>query len=160
VLLGAALVRQRWGPMSATLPPSCGCTGREANQIHGGRNGLERLAAFCPACHEVKHARLASKRGRPPQVVAHLSTVNGWTIEAAGLYQRGGRRDAGAGSRHAWTLNISLLSAATRSTRPTDGMANPVESKAIALHSSRRPAETALHPGRIPGPDRATRCVG
>jgi hypothetical protein len=25
---------------------------------------LERLAALCPACHEVKHAGLASKRGR------------------------------------------------------------------------------------------------
>jgi hypothetical protein len=44
---------------------------------------LERLVALCPACHEVKHAGLASKRGRLEAVIDHLADVNGWATEGA-----------------------------------------------------------------------------
>jgi hypothetical protein len=47
---------------------------------------LERLAALCPACHEVKRAGLASKRNRLSAVIAHLADVNGWSPEDARLY--------------------------------------------------------------------------
>jgi hypothetical protein len=46
---------------------------------------LEQLVALCPACHEVKHAGLASKRGRLSAVIAHLAEVNHWSPEDAGL---------------------------------------------------------------------------
>jgi hypothetical protein len=47
---------------------------------------LERLVALCPACHEVRHAGLASKRGRAEAVVEHLAAVNGWTTADSELY--------------------------------------------------------------------------
>jgi hypothetical protein len=71
---------------------------------------LEGLAALCPACHEVKHAGLASKRGRLSAVIAHLADVNGWSPEDAGLYLEAAFETWAARSRHQWTLDISLLS--------------------------------------------------
>jgi len=72
---------------------------------------LERLAALCPACHEVKHAGLASKRGRLPQVIGHLATVNGWSENDAALYLEGVFEQWSARSRHQWTLDITVLRA-------------------------------------------------
>ena len=64
---------------------------------------LERLAALCPACHEVKHAGLASKRGRLPQVIGHLAAMNGWSESDAACIWRecssSGRLVAGISGR-------------------------------------------------------------
>lgn len=70
---------------------------------------LERLVALCPACHEVKHAGLASKRGRLPAVIDHLAKVNGWSPEDARLYLAVAFEQWAARSRHAWTLDNSML---------------------------------------------------
>jgi hypothetical protein len=72
---------------------------------------LERLVALCPACHQVKHAGLASKRGRLEAVVEHLAEVNGWTADDAGLYLEAAFEIWAARSRHQWRLDISVLRA-------------------------------------------------
>lgn len=71
---------------------------------------LERLAALCPACHEVKHAGRASKQGRLPAVIARLAAVNGWSPDDADLYLKAVFVMWAARSRHQWTLDLSLLS--------------------------------------------------
>ncbi len=71
---------------------------------------LERLAALCPDCHEVKHAGLASKRGGLSAVIAHLAEANGWSPEDAKLYLEAVFETWAARSRQQWTLDISLLS--------------------------------------------------
>ena len=70
---------------------------------------LERLVALCPACHEVKHAGLASKRGRLEAVITRLATVNGWTVDDAALYLEAVFEQWAGRSRHQWTLDISVL---------------------------------------------------
>ena len=70
---------------------------------------LEGLVALCPACHEVKHAGLASKRGRLPAVVEHLAVVNGWSVADAELYLEVAFEQWAARSRHRWALDISAL---------------------------------------------------
>jgi hypothetical protein len=70
---------------------------------------LERLVALCPACHQVKHAGLASKRGRLEAVIEHLVAVNGWTTDDAGLYLEAAFEQWAARSRHQWTLDVSVL---------------------------------------------------
>ena len=70
---------------------------------------LERLVALCPPCHEVKHAGLASTRGRLPAVVEHLADVNGWSTEDAELYLEAAFEQWAGRSRHRWTLDISVL---------------------------------------------------
>lgn len=47
---------------------------------------LERLVALCPACHKVKHAGLASERGRLSAGIAQLADVNRWSPDDAALY--------------------------------------------------------------------------
>lgn len=70
---------------------------------------LERLIALCPACHEVKHAGLASKRGRLPAVIQRLAAVNGWSEDDAALYLEAVFETWAQRSRHQWTLDISVL---------------------------------------------------
>jgi hypothetical protein len=70
---------------------------------------LERLVALCPVCHEVKHAGLASRRGRLEVVVTHLAEVNGWSAADAELYLEAAFEEWAARSRHQWTLDISAL---------------------------------------------------
>jgi hypothetical protein len=57
----------------------------------------------------VKHAGLASKRGRLSAVVAHLAEVNGWSAEDAEVYLEAVFETWAARSRHQWTLDISML---------------------------------------------------
>jgi hypothetical protein len=57
----------------------------------------------------VKHAGLASKRGRLDAVVEHLAAVNGWTTADAELYLEVAFEQWAARSRHRWTLDISAL---------------------------------------------------
>ncbi len=64
-----------------------------------------------PGWPPIKHAGLASKRGRLSAVIAHLAKVNGWSPDDAGLYLEGVFETWAARSRHQWTLDISLLSA-------------------------------------------------
>jgi hypothetical protein len=70
---------------------------------------LERLIALCPACHEVKHAGLASKRGRLPAVIQRLTGLNGWSEDDAALYLEAVFETWAARSRHQWALDISVL---------------------------------------------------
>jgi hypothetical protein len=96
----------------------CGGRGRrwpvECHEVWAYDDGqriqrLERLVALCPACHEVKHAGLASKRGRAEAVVEHLAAVNGWSAEDAELYLESAFETWATRSRHEWTLDISVL---------------------------------------------------
>ena len=70
---------------------------------------LDRLVALCPACHEVKHSGLASKRGRLEAVIDHLADVNGWSPDDAALYLEVAFEQWARRSRHQWTLDISTL---------------------------------------------------
>ena len=70
---------------------------------------LERLIALCPACHQVKHAGLASKQGKLGAVVAQLVRVNDWSAEDAELYLEAAFETWVARSRHDWRLDISVL---------------------------------------------------
>jgi hypothetical protein len=70
---------------------------------------LERLVALCPACHEVKHAGLASKRGRLPAVIERLVAINGWSEDDAAVYLEVVFETWAARSRQQWTLDISVL---------------------------------------------------
>jgi len=70
---------------------------------------LERLAALCPACHEVKHAGLAGVRGRQRQAVAHLARVNNWSREDAEAYLEVCFEQWHRRSNHEWSLDLSHL---------------------------------------------------
>jgi 5-methylcytosine-specific restriction endonuclease McrA len=70
---------------------------------------LERLVALCPACHEVKHPGLASKRGHLPAVIQRLAVVNGWSEDDAAVYLEAVFEQWAARSRHQWRLDISVL---------------------------------------------------
>jgi hypothetical protein len=81
----------------------------DAGNEKTGRSSASNGWSPCPACHEVKHAGLASKRGRLSAVVARLVEVNGWSPEDAELYLEAVFETWAARSRHQWTLDISLL---------------------------------------------------
>lgn len=70
---------------------------------------LDRLVALCPACHEVKHAGLASKRGRLPAVIERLAALNEWSEEDAAAYLEVVFENWSVRSHHRWTLDISIL---------------------------------------------------
>jgi hypothetical protein len=70
---------------------------------------LDQLVALCAACHEVRHAGLASKRGRLHAVIGRLAEINGWSNADAALYLEGVFETWGARSRHEWTLDITVL---------------------------------------------------
>jgi len=49
-------------------------------------NGVQKLVGLvglCPACHEVKHFGRAQTIGRGGEALAHLATVNHWSVEQA-----------------------------------------------------------------------------
>ena len=70
---------------------------------------LERLIALCPACHEVKHIGLAAMRGRRGAALAHLATVNGWSLPDAELYLEGSFEVWHRRSCHEWQLDLLYL---------------------------------------------------
>jgi hypothetical protein len=70
---------------------------------------LERLAALCPRCHEVKHIGLAGMRGRRREAVEHLARVNGWSTEDALIYIEVCFEVWSRRSLHPWRLDISYL---------------------------------------------------
>ncbi len=70
---------------------------------------LERLIALCPACHEVKHIGLAAIRGRRGAALAHLATVNGWSLPDAELYLEGSFEVWHRRSCHEWKLDLLHL---------------------------------------------------
>lgn len=70
---------------------------------------LERLAALCPACHQVKHIGFAQVRGREKEALRHLAKVNGWTFEQARGYELDQFDIWDERSRCEWDLDISVL---------------------------------------------------
>ncbi len=70
---------------------------------------LVRMIALCPACHRVKHIGKASVDGRYAEARRHLAQVNGWTQEQAERYVKASFRVWKRRSRHAWTLDVSIL---------------------------------------------------
>lgn len=70
---------------------------------------LVGLIALCPRCHEVKHAGLASARGRLVQVLEQLMRVNGWSADEAGDHVELEFRVWNRRSREAWTLDLDWL---------------------------------------------------
>jgi hypothetical protein len=70
---------------------------------------LVRLAALCPACHEVKHIGLAGVRGHEARAVAHLARVNGWSLSDARYYIEGSFELWHRRSLHPWKLDLSYL---------------------------------------------------
>lgn len=70
---------------------------------------LESLIALCPACHEVKHIGLAAMRGRRGAALAHLATVNGWSLPDAELYLEGSFEVWHRRSCHEWQLDLLYL---------------------------------------------------
>jgi len=70
---------------------------------------LTGIWALCPACHEAKHLGLAEKRGRLPQVLAHIAKVNDWTLPQAKRYAAHAFRIWEERSQHLWGLDINWL---------------------------------------------------
>jgi hypothetical protein len=103
---------------------------------------LERLAALCPARHEVKHAGLASKRGRlsavgrPPRQGEGLEPRGRRVVLGGGLRDVGGPQPPPADARHFAALHRS------GSTAPTGADANSADPVgASTAVGERRPAE-------------------
>ena len=80
-----------------------------ATTTAGRSRGWSGSSPSVPPCHEVKHAGLASKRGRLSAVIGHLADVNGWSEEDAGLYLEAAFETWATRSRHQWTLDVSVL---------------------------------------------------
>lgn len=97
----------------------CGGKGKthpvECHEIwqYNEQNGVQKLVkliSLCPACHQVKHIGLASKRGQLNQALKHMCEINGFTTKeqvqkvltnALTEWQRLSKRD--------WTLDISAI---------------------------------------------------
>jgi len=90
---------------------------------------LERLVALCPACHEVKHAGLASKRGPSSAVIAHLAEVCLEAVFETWVVRSG----------HQWTLDISLLSTRYGMDRADRTGREPGSIRASTALAKRRP---------------------
>lgn len=76
-----------------------------------GVQRLVRLIALCPACHEVKHIGLASRRGRYAVALGHLARTNGWSREDAELYAQAAFEQWARRSARDWTLDLTVLDA-------------------------------------------------
>ncbi len=71
---------------------------------------LDGLMALCPACHMVKHMGRAVANGKGAAALTWFAHVNELTPAAALLAVREAFAIQQARSRHAWQLNIQLLS--------------------------------------------------
>lgn len=70
---------------------------------------LSGFKALCPACHEVKHAGLASAKGRYEEAMQHLAKVNDWSVEKAKEYTREQFDIWQKRSQQDWEQDVSLL---------------------------------------------------
>lgn len=70
---------------------------------------LERLIALCPACHEVKHFGLATRRGRGRIALDHLARVNKWSFQRSHEYVVAAFRVWEQRSVYPWTLDLTWL---------------------------------------------------
>jgi hypothetical protein len=70
---------------------------------------LAGLVALCPACHEAKHIGHASTVGRAGQARAHLTRVNGWSMDMVELYLESVFEQWSRRSQHEWSLDLSWL---------------------------------------------------
>jgi hypothetical protein len=74
-----------------------------------GIQRLVRVAALCPACHEVKHIGLAGLKGRGEIATGHLAEINDWTPEVADQYVEEAFAVWRERSDRTWALDISAL---------------------------------------------------
>jgi 5-methylcytosine-specific restriction endonuclease McrA len=70
---------------------------------------LERMIVLCPSCHQVKHIGLAQIQGHLEEAMAHLARVNGWDRRTTERYLDEVWETWRERSRHAWTLDLSVL---------------------------------------------------
>ena len=70
---------------------------------------LVGLIALCPPCHEVKHIGRALRLGNFNRALAHLATVNGWSLDHADRYVALQLQIHALRSTHPWSLDISYL---------------------------------------------------
>lgn len=70
---------------------------------------LDGLIALCPRCHLVKHIGFAEIRGRMPEAMRHLMTVNNMSYEEADTYIGLCFDLWNIRSQTNWTLDISWL---------------------------------------------------
>lgn len=73
---------------------------------------LRRLVCLCTDCHTVTHFGLAQVRGLAGRAFAHLREVTGMTEAQARRHVDGAFAVWEARSRVAWTLDLSMLTAA------------------------------------------------
>jgi hypothetical protein len=89
--------------------------------------GLVRMIALCPACHEVKHFGRAQLAGRVQDALDHLMRVNGWQMaearahvrESSELYKQ--RSPARVGTRPDCTGQLRRCRGCVVSCRPARG---------------------------------------
>jgi hypothetical protein len=96
----------------------CGGTGSqhpvECHEIweYNDESQLQELSDFkalCPACHNVKHIGLATKRGTHDEAIQHLCEVNDWSAEQARRYEQEQFTVWQERSQHDWKQDFSLL---------------------------------------------------
>lgn len=72
---------------------------------------LDGLWALCPDCHSVKHLgrtmAVSSDGGR--RALAHMATVNGWSMDDATAYAEASFEVWALRSQHEWTLDLDWL---------------------------------------------------
>lgn len=74
-----------------------------------GIQRLERLVALCPACHEVHHIGLASKRGRFEAAISHMMRVTARGRNSCGKEAVAAMNLANRRARRRWTIDLSHL---------------------------------------------------
>ena len=70
---------------------------------------LKGFVALCPRCHKVKHAGLASVRGKLVQVIKHLMKVNSMTDDEAVAYVDDSFRKWYERSKKTWKLDVTYI---------------------------------------------------
>ena len=120
--LANVLVKRSWDAIrEAEGAKTGGCTecgvktGLECHEIWSYRAdlGVQKLEGFeilCGACHETRHLGFASVRGRLPQVMDRLATINRLTIAERRpyldlVYARFEER-----SKRRWAMDLSIVS--------------------------------------------------
>lgn len=70
---------------------------------------LHGLICLCPMCHLTMHLGFAEVKGKLPQVLKHLATINEWTTEETTLYVEAVFEVWYQRSQKQWTLDLTFL---------------------------------------------------
>jgi hypothetical protein len=120
---------------------------------------LVRLVALCSACHEATHYGRAELTGNARSASRHLRRVRGWTVREAEQHLTAAYTAWSKRSRHAWTLDVGILTAAGIAVAPAPPPNQRAKRAAAATWSlpepTRAPRASDPPPPVLPGGRRA-----